>query len=61
MQTQNQQINTGDGSFNITTQSSSGIIDGIPTGITTIDLTSLRGPNGEPLGALGGMGALTDI
>ena len=37
------------------------MVGGIPAGIVTMDLTHLRGPNGEPLGQIGGMGAFGEI
>ena len=37
------------------------MLGGIPTGIVSVDLTSLRGENGEPLGQIGGLDALGGI
>ena len=55
-----QQIGVQNGNI-ITTQTGSGMVNGVPTGVIVADLTSLRGLNGEPLGQIGGFGALGDL
>ena len=45
----------------MTTQSGSAMINGVQTGVVIADFTSLRGPDGEPLGQLGGLGSLGSL